>query len=264
VWVEAEPADRSVQAHPSREFFHRYKVRFDWVEAQGRPWWDTFAVEQPRQETICDPRISEDAPLAPPADVLFAYSHGLLTPPTAGPLPRDAAPTTPKLLQCSPPTTPPSPCVPLATCRIGRQGSPGHNHLAALVTAVSRDSASQALWWVERDRHCHSAYHSPRSQQICPTGDQVSDVIYQEGWICTKPDCPQFWLLSTRAGLLPIPPGFALTYNPGWLRPFPTPSDVGIPYSVRPAAPASDQTEVECCAGDRTLWKGKLSCVGAG
>lgn len=33
---------KGFKAPVDRDYFHRYKVRFDWVESQGRPWWDTF------------------------------------------------------------------------------------------------------------------------------------------------------------------------------------------------------------------------------
>jgi len=45
MWVEAEPAAWGVRPLVERGYFHRYKVRFDWVECQGRPWWDTFSSE---------------------------------------------------------------------------------------------------------------------------------------------------------------------------------------------------------------------------
>jgi hypothetical protein len=45
IWVEAEPAAPGIQPPEGREYFHRYKVRFDWVQSQGWPWWDTFAHE---------------------------------------------------------------------------------------------------------------------------------------------------------------------------------------------------------------------------
>lgn len=79
--------------------------------------------------------------------------------------------------------------------------------------------------------------------------------------MCTNPDCAQFWLLRTRIGLVPIPPGFRLQYDLAWLQTLPTPSDISIPYDARPPAPAGDSIEVERCAGDRTLWKGPSKCI---
>ena len=39
MWVEAEPVARGVKPPKNRDYFHRYKVRFDWLESQGTPWW---------------------------------------------------------------------------------------------------------------------------------------------------------------------------------------------------------------------------------
>lgn len=38
-WYEAEPCAAEVQPPPNREWFRRLKVRFDWIETQGTPWW---------------------------------------------------------------------------------------------------------------------------------------------------------------------------------------------------------------------------------
>ena len=39
MWVEAEAVARVVKPIKGRDYFHRYKVRFDWLECQGIPWW---------------------------------------------------------------------------------------------------------------------------------------------------------------------------------------------------------------------------------
>lgn len=38
-WYESEPCAREVEPHPDRPWFRRLKVRFDWVDSQGEPWW---------------------------------------------------------------------------------------------------------------------------------------------------------------------------------------------------------------------------------
>ncbi|ODO06332.1 hypothetical protein L198_01564 [Cryptococcus wingfieldii CBS 7118] len=40
-WVEAEPAYKGTKPPSGRDYFHRIKIRFDWVESQGDPWWDS-------------------------------------------------------------------------------------------------------------------------------------------------------------------------------------------------------------------------------
>jgi len=69
--------------------------------------------------------------------------------------------------------------------------------------------------------------------------------------------CDAFWMLHTPIGLLPIPPGFDLTYGLDFLEPVPTPA-ISAPYDIQPPAPTLDLCEVERCAGDRTLWRGEL------
>lgn len=38
-WVEAEFPAENAKLSPDRPYFHRLKLRFDWCEAQGDPWW---------------------------------------------------------------------------------------------------------------------------------------------------------------------------------------------------------------------------------
>ncbi|ODO09256.1 hypothetical protein I350_02856 [Cryptococcus amylolentus CBS 6273] len=40
-WVEAEPAYKGTKPPSGRDYFHRIKIRFDWVGSQGDPWWDS-------------------------------------------------------------------------------------------------------------------------------------------------------------------------------------------------------------------------------
>ena len=52
-WVEAEYPGIGVD--PGRKgYFLRYKIRFDWVEGQGTPWW-LLDSEAGREEWKCDP-----------------------------------------------------------------------------------------------------------------------------------------------------------------------------------------------------------------
>jgi hypothetical protein len=66
-------------------------------------------------------------------------------------------------------------------------------------------------------------------------------------------------MLSTELGLLPVPPGFNLTYDPDFLRPAKTPeASNAVPYSVIPPLPAHDPDKIQD-AGGRDLWKGERS-----
>lgn len=43
VWTEAEPAAKGVSLPRGRDWYKRVKVRFDWVDSQGQPWWEKDA-----------------------------------------------------------------------------------------------------------------------------------------------------------------------------------------------------------------------------
>lgn len=102
--------------------------------------------------------------------------------------------------------------------------------------------------------------HSQPISRACQSCQKASPRIYDEGWTCVNHSCSQFWLLDTRVGLMPVPPGFSLGYTSAWLQPVPSPrSLLRLPYDVCPPPPASGMSEVEQCAGDRTLWKGELA-----
>lgn len=40
VWTEAEPVAEGVRPPLDRDWYKRVKVRFDWVDNQGQPWWE--------------------------------------------------------------------------------------------------------------------------------------------------------------------------------------------------------------------------------
>jgi hypothetical protein len=48
VWTEAEPVARSIKRPIGRKWYKRVKVRFDWVESQGQPWWERPAGLAPK------------------------------------------------------------------------------------------------------------------------------------------------------------------------------------------------------------------------
>lgn len=134
VWVEAEPTDWSVQPHPSRNYFHRYKVRFEWVEAQGRPWWDTFGTVEASQEKAPTPESFLDVA---PVGAQVAYAHGLFTPPTVALLPGGAVEPASAIQHYSPPATPPSPSLPLSSGDSSKGSWSGGSHIPEVVSTVT-------------------------------------------------------------------------------------------------------------------------------
>ncbi|WWD16674.1 hypothetical protein CI109_101104 [Kwoniella shandongensis] len=62
-WVEAEPVGKGIKPPLGRDYFHRYKIRFDWVDSQGVPWWDNDG--QRRIISGFEAGSREDSPLTP-------------------------------------------------------------------------------------------------------------------------------------------------------------------------------------------------------
>lgn len=62
-WVEAEPVGKGISPPRTRDYFHRYKIRFDWIKSQGEPWWHCesylpldFDILQKNRPTITVPQ----------------------------------------------------------------------------------------------------------------------------------------------------------------------------------------------------------------
>jgi len=58
VWTEAEPVAKGIKPPIGRDWFKRVKVRFDWVESQGVPWWEQPAGPAPQQTSSYEEAIS--------------------------------------------------------------------------------------------------------------------------------------------------------------------------------------------------------------
>jgi hypothetical protein len=63
-WSEAEPASASIDNPKGKEWFKRLKVRFDWVDDQGDPWWtrnaSNTATITPPPDFAVDPTKPDD------------------------------------------------------------------------------------------------------------------------------------------------------------------------------------------------------------
>ena len=54
-WVEAEPVAKGIKSPEGRAYFHRYKIRFDWVPSQGEPWWNQRNEVYPSPNSVGSP-----------------------------------------------------------------------------------------------------------------------------------------------------------------------------------------------------------------
>lgn len=102
-------------------------------------------------------------------------------------------------------------------------------------------------------------YISPFRARPCRYCKRASPTIYREGWTCLTTTCTAYWMLSTNIGLLPIPPGLNLTYDPEFLAHLATPLGTKIPYDIVPPPPKMgipDEAGPADSAGSRSLWRG--------
>nr|XP_019050222.1 hypothetical protein I302_00647 [Kwoniella bestiolae CBS 10118]OCF29152.1 hypothetical protein I302_00647 [Kwoniella bestiolae CBS 10118] len=270
-WVEAEPPPLGVPPPDGRDYFHRVKIRFDWVESQGKPWWidsDTntnniIGTNEPeivpdtgwsRESLPLTPLPSEiedydtaspkksrqgDAALTPSAKMdvsCLLNPSGLLTPPNSSPERPNEVDRT-----LSPLKKPPRFSAP-------REYWPGERSLPP----------SKPLLTVDKYTLNRSLFSSPMSCREC---HKPIIKIYQQGLICLRPECKAFFMLDTHLGFLPIPPGFLLSYDDKFLKSRSTPAEVRIPYEVVPLEPVRTVPEAETGGregevGGRTLWRG--------
>ncbi|OCF74843.1 hypothetical protein I204_03685 [Kwoniella mangroviensis CBS 8886] len=254
-WVEAEWPPLGVSPPKERDYFHRVKIRFDWVESQGTPWWIESYKMTPlpsEGDEISCKDIQDDVNLpkdVPCCDEEKRTNDDLCTPkkmdvssllnPTGLPTPPHSSPGTQGHLNRS---SPPSPC----TSTTHRQLWPGNQFLS---------TAQPLLTFTEHSLN-RSQFPSPT---ICPSCHRPIVRIYQEGLFCFQPECQAFFMLDSPIGVLPIPPGFSLSYDENFLKPRCTPPEVMIPHSVVPQEPVRVVLETEEKDGEvggRTLWRG--------
>lgn len=64
-WVEGEFPAKGVKPD-EKGYYHRYKIRFDWIDSQGTPWWED---ETPGPISPLGKASRETPPLAPPSPI---------------------------------------------------------------------------------------------------------------------------------------------------------------------------------------------------
>jgi len=69
VWTEAEPVAQGIKRPAGRDWYKRVKVRFDWVESQGTPWWEQSAAPK------LQPKSSFDAAVSSPQSSSYPVSN---------------------------------------------------------------------------------------------------------------------------------------------------------------------------------------------
>ncbi|WVQ79028.1 hypothetical protein IAT38_001120 [Cryptococcus sp. DSM 104549] len=271
-WVEAEPVGRGIKPpkDKTRDYFHRYKIRFDWCQSQeseARMGEEVCAssvhqVSDGRERPMLDTSMAGEGPSpapssrstpCPPSPIPLALSTSEDgpsmpedTPSTSGdipPMPEDTLPA-PEHVPPTPEDDPPE-----EGSSLGKEEDhPGMKLLAGdapLVTSADLQPSFLPAF-------------------TCLSCSTPSPTVYSSS-ICLNAACPAFFLLPSPLGLLPIPPGWQLTFNPDFLLPIATPLELErLPYGVIPPDPGStvprteeggEEGEGEGMTG-RTLWRG--------
>ncbi|BEJ13652.1 hypothetical protein CspHIS471_0308260 [Cutaneotrichosporon sp. HIS471] len=271
-WYEAEPCAQGVAPRDDRQWFRRLKVRFDWIDTQGTPWW-----------------LTKGEPWVAPDDAVAAIEDGRLPPTPVSHSkelgqPTEVAaikvPISQLVLPPTPPQGPPS--------RVARESSGDHmirethdvwvrSPADEISTAPFSDLYFSPLGKSRGGRHpgdhLLANFHddpSPSSPwrvsaERCPTCFNDSPRLYVEGWTCLVPECTQFWMLKTAVGIVPIAPSMRLSYDESFLQVMPTPFDASsLPYSIVPPPPSSTPGGAEVIeeAGSRSLWRGFVCICG--
>ncbi|WWC60152.1 uncharacterized protein I303_102716 [Kwoniella dejecticola CBS 10117] len=290
-WVEAEPCSPGITPPLDRDYFHRYKIRFDWVQSQGRPWW--INDESSIQFTKTRSSVSTDNSLSmpPPGQDDSLHDGQILDSSTGEVLQRRDLPcndeTRPQALEEQQAKSlsdgllePIDASTGLYTPPPSSSSSNKSSSSAAFDASCRTASRSNNK---ESKRSCWPGYKQLISQNpilnfnddaVRPPLFRASTSclscgipivqVYREGLICLEPTCRAFFMLITPIGVLPIPQGFPLTYSEDFLQPVPTPDEVQIPYEAVPPEPARKVPETDSHGdgegdgeiGGRTLWRG--------
>ena len=288
VWVEAETVAPDITPPAGRSYFHRYKIRFDWVQTQGDPWWSGIT---PNEQTKPPSALSPPSP-TDPSEILDGLSAmerdmplarridicNLCNPPSdlTTTLPSVFDPTTGLL---TPPTSPER--------RFGdhekKTSLNDHKESASWddrssdtdLTWKSESEDDIMAWTSDEEDPGHSpwAHRKPGRallrpdkpiasssddvpafqsiSKLCPSCSQSSPRVYVEAWICFNPKCRHFWCLESSVGLIPIPMGFGLSYSREFLRCADSPTGwESLPYALQPLCAA---------AGDRGAGSSSLA-----
>ena len=97
-------------------------------------------------------------------------------------------------------------------------------------------------WWEPQDQseepEMSGAQADHNNSETCGTCNQMSPQRYSEMWLCTNPDCEDFWKGTSGRSVLST-----LTYDPSWLRERSVLNITDIPYDTVAEAALSTTRE---------------------
>ncbi|WWC87705.1 uncharacterized protein L201_002597 [Kwoniella dendrophila CBS 6074] len=289
-WVEAEEAPSGVRPPEGRSYFHRYKIRFDWVVSQGEPWWinrsqesDITTIPAEDSESDVEVNFKEGSSLtALPSDHECIITEQPIKPfqtPSKSSTESQAYQKSKihelaEHLSQSPKLRTESL---LNTGTMSEKADTGSDTLNLSAWTASISDCDQTPKCYRSHWPGQNSLSTPlptlivtdgllrqsnfNASSICTSCHHSIWQIYQEGLICFQSDCELFFkiIYPDRHDFVTITPKTTLTYNRNFLEPIPTPPEVQIPYDVRPSDPVEIAPETDEINGEvngRTLWKG--------
>jgi hypothetical protein len=192
-WVEPEPVPPGIECPEGRGYFHRYKIRFDWVDTQGQPWWlpsdcagkewepgDPFLGSKPvgpdREKTesgTCKPGVDTRRRTIPGQGRIRAPSGVTLL----GTIRSTSSSNSPATIDslAGPPND-------LETKALGAEAVPPVSSGPEVIIKVTPTPKLEPRLG---DTGYHSAF-------LCDTCSTRSPWVYLE-WLCLNPGCSSFW-----------------------------------------------------------------------
>lgn len=235
-WAEREAAEAKDAEQPSA--FVRWKFRFEWIPAQGEPWWE---LQDDARQADWDPRQRVER---------FSAAQRRMAKPMRGSKRKHASSTSSSDAELSSSRSNPAKLSVLEGVDQSERDHLLYGPVKPSATLVSQFAATPA-----GESPCNVAQSAS-----CRQCRFASPTVYDTGWMCLRPECPLFFLLASSGR---SPHESTLGFSLAFLQPQSAALDVAFPggappFSLIPRRPSSRSMDQA-----RGLWCskcGRLSC----
>ncbi|SPO49372.1 uncharacterized protein PSANT_07065 [Moesziomyces antarcticus] len=234
-WAEREAAEAKDAEQPSA--FVRWKFRFEWIPAQGEPWWE---LRDDARQAGWDPRQRVER---------FSTAQRQMAKHMRGSKRKHASSTSPSDAEPSPSRSTPAKLSVPESFDESERDRLLYGPIKTSATLVSQCAATPA-----GESPCNAAQSAS-----CRQCRFASPTVYDTGWMCLRPDCAHFFLLASSGAS----PDEELDFSLAFLQPQSLALDVAFPggeppFPLIPRRPSSRSVDQA-----RGLWCskcGRLSC----
>ncbi len=235
-WAEREAAEAKDAEQPSA--FVRWKFRFEWIPAQGEPWWE---LRDDARQADWDPRQRVER---------FSTAQRQMAKHMRGSKRKHASSTSPSDAEPSPSRSTPAKLSVPESFDESERDRLLYGPIKTSATLVSQCAATPA-----GESPCNAAQSAS-----CRQCRFASPTVYDTGWMCLRPDCAHFFLLASSGT---SPDEETLDFSLAFLQPQSLALDVAFPggeppFPLIPRRPSSRSMDQA-----RGLWCskcGRLSC----